>query len=352
MRTVTVSPAILLLPAVLLLTATAAAGQVFESVGVRALGMGGAFVAVADDGTATYWNPAGLATGAIVDFCASHAEGDRLAALGESGAGGEAAARSFCLAMPAIGLSYNRLRATTALPARSSTGAGPADRQDLRPREVGVSSLVATQLGVTLVQTLAPGLVLGTTLKAVRASFAAGDRPPGSGLEAALSHARELAGRSETVFDADLGLMAVGGPVRVGLTVRNLREPGFESASGDEATLARQARLGVAITPGRHAATYATDPSGLIVAVDVDLTRTPTPLGDRRNVAVGVERWWAGRRLGIRAGARASVVDRARTVATVGASVGIVRGVYVEAAITRGHRDGDRGWAVGMRAGF
>ena len=39
MRTVTVSPAILLLPAVLLLTATAAAGQVFESVGVRALGM-------------------------------------------------------------------------------------------------------------------------------------------------------------------------------------------------------------------------------------------------------------------------------------------------------------------------
>ena len=29
-------------------------------VGARALGMGGAFVAVADDGTAAYWNPAGL----------------------------------------------------------------------------------------------------------------------------------------------------------------------------------------------------------------------------------------------------------------------------------------------------
>ena len=29
-------------------------------VGSRALGMGGAFVAVADYGTASYWNPAGL----------------------------------------------------------------------------------------------------------------------------------------------------------------------------------------------------------------------------------------------------------------------------------------------------
>ncbi len=352
MRTATVPPILFLFVTVLLLNVTPATGQVFESVGVRALGMGGAFVAVADDGTATYWNPAGLATGAIVDFCAAHVEGDRLAASAGGGAGGEATGRSFCLAMPAIGLSYHRLRVTTALPSDSSTGASPADRQDLRPREVGVSSLVATQLGVTLVQMLAPGLVLGTTLKAVRASFATGDRQPGSGFEAALADARNLEGRSETVFDADLGLMAVAGPVRVGLTVRNLREPGFRSASADEATLERQARLGVAITPGRHAATYATDPSGLIAAVDVDLTRTPTPLGDRQNVAVGVERWFAGRRVGLRAGGRASVVERARMVATAGASVGLVRGIYVEAAFTRGHRDGDRGWAVGMRAGF
>ena len=34
--------------------------QPFETVGVRALGMGGAFVAVADDATANYWNQAGL----------------------------------------------------------------------------------------------------------------------------------------------------------------------------------------------------------------------------------------------------------------------------------------------------
>ncbi|MXZ01934.1 hypothetical protein F4Y93_15325, partial [Candidatus Poribacteria bacterium] len=31
-----------------------------HGVGARALGMGSAFVAIADDATATYWNPAGL----------------------------------------------------------------------------------------------------------------------------------------------------------------------------------------------------------------------------------------------------------------------------------------------------
>ncbi|MEO6223141.1 MAG: hypothetical protein ABIP90_07805, partial [Vicinamibacterales bacterium] len=35
----------------------------FEVIGSRALGMGGAFVAVADDPSAVFWNPAGLASG-------------------------------------------------------------------------------------------------------------------------------------------------------------------------------------------------------------------------------------------------------------------------------------------------
>ncbi len=34
-----------------------ASAQGFEAVGTRALGMGGAFVAVADDASAVYWNP-------------------------------------------------------------------------------------------------------------------------------------------------------------------------------------------------------------------------------------------------------------------------------------------------------
>ena len=40
-----------------------AAAQAFATVGTRAAGMGGAFVGVADDASAIYWNPAGLAAG-------------------------------------------------------------------------------------------------------------------------------------------------------------------------------------------------------------------------------------------------------------------------------------------------
>ena len=38
-----------------------AGAQTFEAVGTRAAGMAGAFVAVADDASAAYWNPAGFA---------------------------------------------------------------------------------------------------------------------------------------------------------------------------------------------------------------------------------------------------------------------------------------------------
>jgi hypothetical protein len=43
-------------------------------VGGRALGMGGAFVAIADDATATYWNPAGLSQISSQELVFMHAE--------------------------------------------------------------------------------------------------------------------------------------------------------------------------------------------------------------------------------------------------------------------------------------
>ncbi|MEN8194150.1 MAG: long chain fatty acid transport protein, partial [Bacteroidota bacterium] len=42
-------------------TSAFANGLSLNSVGPKALGMGGAFVGLANDGTAIYWNPAGLA---------------------------------------------------------------------------------------------------------------------------------------------------------------------------------------------------------------------------------------------------------------------------------------------------
>ena len=63
---------ILLIPAALVLSSTwLQAGTLFQQVGIssspnpvgsgaRAMGMGGAFIAIADDATAASWNPAGL----------------------------------------------------------------------------------------------------------------------------------------------------------------------------------------------------------------------------------------------------------------------------------------------------
>jgi len=73
-------PALLALSAGLLLLAVPAhatryAGEFLRvGVGARALGMGSAFAGLADDGTAAYWNPAGLATLDKHELQAMHAE--------------------------------------------------------------------------------------------------------------------------------------------------------------------------------------------------------------------------------------------------------------------------------------
>jgi hypothetical protein len=53
-----------IIPFFLLFLPAVAGAQTFGGIGSRAEGMGGAFVAVADDASAVYWNPAGIATGA------------------------------------------------------------------------------------------------------------------------------------------------------------------------------------------------------------------------------------------------------------------------------------------------
>ncbi len=53
---------LVLCAALALIPATVSANFVETELGARAMGMGGAFVAVADDVTALHWNPAGLAT--------------------------------------------------------------------------------------------------------------------------------------------------------------------------------------------------------------------------------------------------------------------------------------------------
>src|SRR5678816_901234 len=60
-----------ILPVLFLLLASGASAQAIESAGSRAPGMGGAFVALATDSSATWWNPAGLAAGPFLDLAVS-----------------------------------------------------------------------------------------------------------------------------------------------------------------------------------------------------------------------------------------------------------------------------------------
>ena len=76
LRRLLLGGALTLIPALAAGQPSLAAGQGVEAVGMRALGMGGAFLAVADDASATYWNPAGLVTGSVFSAVAEVAQGD------------------------------------------------------------------------------------------------------------------------------------------------------------------------------------------------------------------------------------------------------------------------------------
>src|SRR6185436_9125270 len=109
-----------------------AGAQTFEAVGTRAAGMGGAFVAVADDASAAYWNPAGFAAGNFFTMVL-----DRTAGEVNPGGSSEGVTRAsgslVSMGMPALGLSYYRLRATALTPGTFTTAANGDGRKSIEP---------------------------------------------------------------------------------------------------------------------------------------------------------------------------------------------------------------------------
>ncbi len=326
----------------------AAAAQTFETVGTRALGMGGAFVAVADDASATWWNPAGLATGPTIDFILAR---QRLDTLGEPESAAPAARRvahQIALGTPPFGISYYRLRFTD-VGGADATGAGAPIRQEMGA--VPLRTLAVSQFGVTVLQTLLPGIHVGSTLKYLRGGATVVPGHPREAVGDLFRDAGDLDVVTTAAFDLDIGVLASAGAVRAGAVAKNVRQPEFAIAPSEgrvqpRVRLDRQIRAGLAVDVA------AAGGPPLLVAIDADLRRVTTALGDRRNLAVGAEQWLAARRLGVRGGVRFDTAGDRRPAAAAGLSLAAKSGFYVEGQVTGGGDRADRGWGFGARMTF
>jgi len=299
----------------------------YESVGSRALGMAGAFVAVADDVTAAYWNPAGFATGQPIGATIEWSRFQKRDPSGPPapGAGLETASFGGVGSWP-LAVTYGRLTSTRVV--GGPDGVASAERLSVR------------QYGVTVLQTLVPGLVIGSTLKYVRGTVFTGP-VAGQTAREALEAARNLPERSSGAFDLDVGLMADLERVRVGLVWKNLQSPEFKGVAGNAIIVPRMTRLGLAVLPV----------DGLTLAMDLDLDTVDLRDGLRRMIAFGGE-GSLGSRLALRAGVRWNLRGERRPVAAAGASLALGSRMWLDGHYSHGQTDHDRGFGLALRAGY
>lgn len=310
-----------------------------QSPGTRAAGMGEAFVAVADDATSIYWNPAGMATGALLSLVLDVGAGD--ATPDDLDLGSKRRSRFIGFTVPPLGLGYYRLQRVVADVA-GSAGTGERSREEGGRSVLG---LTTANVGVTLAQSLNEFVVVAGTFKYVRGTVTSGVAYGTAA--AALDAAGGMAERDTSRFDVDAGAMVALANWRLGLSARNLTTPEFErpEAGADPLELEREVRGGVAWGSGWPGI------SRLVVSADADLTRKQAFSGERRDVAAGIETWWLQQRLGLRAGLRGSTIGETRTVLAGGVSAAVKPGVFVEAHLAGGDQD-ERTWSVGARVTF
>jgi len=319
--------------------------QGFELVGARARGMGGAFVAVADDASATWWNPAGLPAtlvfDGVADLSALNSIPDR--PIEDTSSAGQDRALLIAAALPVAALSFTRVQQWRLDP--MPTAGALAGRQD-GGRVPAAQSLLTQHFGVSFAQSLGDAVVVGATARLVWGGLSSAVSVGGS-IDEAFDRAADATRASTTTGDVDAGVLVRLARVRIGLSARNLAAPTFTGVDGVSWTLDRRVRAGVALVADA-------DRAGRqlwVVAADADLTRDDQVAGTWRGVGAGVERWIAGRRVAVRGGVEASTTGAARTAATGGVSVAVPGGFFLDVAGVAGAQR-RRGWGLSAHVMF
>ena len=331
--------------AIVLGVAAPAFPQAFEILGTRAMGMGGAFVAVADDATAAYWNPAGLATGAFFSLLVDHTKGQsRVDPAGVDAPGVDTSATIVGMSTNSLAFSYYRLRINQ-LERPFLPDAPPDPAQNNQWGEPTLRSVITHNVALTGVQLLAPGFSLGSTVRYVYGSYGVDSGQTGLTTDAWLDQASGLELKGHHKADVDVGIKVGGQTVQVGFVARNLLQPTLTGLDGSSIRIDRRFRAGVALRPAGR----------FVVAADIDMNRLETVTGDRQNVAVGAEHWF-GDWLGIRGGARVSLEEHdtgpRAVIGAFGLSLALSSGVYLDGQLTRGRDGVEEGWSVSGRVGF
>lgn len=337
--------AIAMCEAILLVSPATATAQAFDLVGTRPRAMGGAFVAVADDASATWWNPAGLPAtlifDGVADLGALNSVPDR--PIEDASTAAQARGLLVAAAFPVAAVAYTRVHEWRLEAVPTVGGAG--GRQD-GGRVPTARSLLTQHFGVSLAQSLGDAVVVGVTARLVHGGVSSAAVAAGP-VDDAFDRASDAPRATATRGDIDAGVLVRLSRVRLGLSAKNLAAPTFTGTDGVDWTLDRRVRAGVAVVAdadraGRHA---------WVVAADADLTRDDQVSGDWRGIGAGVERWLAGRRFAVRGGFEASTAGAARPTATGGVSVAVPGGFFLDVAGVAGAAE-RRGWGLSAHVMF
>ncbi len=274
------------------------------TLGARATGLGGAFTAVANDATAFYWNPAGVAQGPfvrvglfggssfrdrgqLVDHLVSGRPGE-----GSSLDGGRAV--GVAAGFTVFGVAVTRFRHTSSV---------------LDDTVVSHQGLEIWDVAASFAQSLPlDDLVIGFNLRFLRGTAHAGQEPTGTipaselNVSDLMKRAVGFEGKTESEPGVDLGVQYRPREwIHLGLSARNLNRPTFHTESGDPISLEPHARLGVAFNL----------PRSVLLAADVDLSRREGGIeqADWRELAAGVEKSWRKGKLTLRGGLRTELIE-------------------------------------------